>query len=84
MTKTFRQSFELEADCKRAQTMLDRFARKYPEAWYVWGEMFQYMLEHGEEHEEDKEQGWSLWLYADEQFGTHYMALVITNEEQKI
>ena len=48
----------------------------------MWGGMFEYMLEKGEEHEEDP--GWSLWLYVDEQFGTHYMAIVLTDECQKL
>ena len=84
MARTFRQTFELEADCKKAETMFNRFAKKYPDAWYVWGEMFEYMLSNGIEHEEEREQGWALWLYIDEHFGTHYMAIVLTNEEQKI
>lgn len=78
----FRQTFEMTADCKKASTMFSRFSKKYPEAWSVWGEMFEYMLENGEDHE--GEAGWSLWLDTDEQIGTHYMAIVLTDECQKI
>ena len=78
----FRQCFEMETDCKKAETMFKRFSKKYPEAWEVWGEIFQWMLENGMEHYEDY--GWALWLYIDEQFGTHYMAIVLTDECQKI
>lgn len=78
----FRQCFEMETDCKKASTVFNRFAKKYPEAWEIWGEEFQYMLEQGEEHEQGN--GWALWLYIDEQFGTHYMAIVLTDESQKI
>lgn len=84
MARTFRQTFELEADCKKVETMFNRFSKKHPGAWEVWGGMFEYMLDNGIEHEEEREQGWALWLYVDEQFGTHYMAIVLTNEEQKI
>lgn len=78
----FRQSFEMSAACKSVKTLFNRFAKKYPAAWEVWGEMFDYMLEKGEEHEEAP--GWSLWLYVDEQFSSHYMAIVLTDECQKI
>ena len=78
----FRQTFESNTECKNVKTMFNRFAKKYPRAWEVWGGMFEYMLEKGEEHEEDP--GWSLWLYVDEQFGTHYMAIVLTDECQKL
>ena len=41
----FRQEFEMVADCKKkATTMFRRFEKKYPEAWCVWGEMFEYAL----------------------------------------
>ena len=48
--------------------------------------MFKYMLENDIEHEEETEngKGWSLWLYVDEQFNTHYMAIVLTDQCQKI
>ena len=78
----FRQAFEMTADCKKVETMFNRFSKKNPEAWEVWGGMFEYMLETGKEH--CGEDGWSLWLYIDEQFGTHYMAIVLTDECQKI
>lgn len=78
----FRQCFEMTADCKNSKTMFNRFAKKFPDAWDVWGEMFEYMAEHGKEHEE--ENGWCLWLYLDEQFGTNYMAIVLTDVNQKI
>lgn len=78
----FRQCFEMETDCAKAKTMFKRFEKKYPDAWAVWGEMFECMLESGKEHEE--ESGWALWLYTDEQFGTHYMAIVLTDAGQKI
>lgn len=78
----FRQEFEMTANCKKVTTLFNRFSVRYPEAWKVWGEMFEYMLENGIEHEE--EPGWSLWLYVDEQFGTHYMAIVLSDECQKI
>lgn len=78
----FRQEFEMITDCKKATTMFKRFSVRYPEAWKVWGEMFEYMLENGIEHEE--ETGWSLWLFVDEQLGTHYMAIVLTDECKKI
>lgn len=82
----FRQDFEMTADCKKVETMFTRFSKKYPEAWEVWGEMFKYMLENDIEHEEETEngKGWSLWLYVDEQFNTHYMAIVLTDQCQKI
>jgi hypothetical protein len=80
--KKFRQEFEMTTDCKKVETMFNRFSQKNPEAWDVWGGMFEYMLENGKEHCE--EEGWSLWLYIDEQFGTHYMAIVLTDERQKI
>lgn len=82
----FRQDFEMIVDCKKVATMFNRFAKKYPEAWEVWGEMFNYMLENGIEHEEETEngKGWSLWLDIDEQFNTHYMAIILTDENQKI
>lgn len=86
MTK-FRQDFELETNCKNVETAFNRFAKKYSKAWEVWGEMFEYMNENGLEHQEeiDKENGgWSLWLYQDEQFGTYYLAIVLTSEEQKL
>lgn len=82
--KTFRQCFELETECKSAKTALKRFAKKYPAAWEVWGEMLEYMLTNGIEHEEEKACGWSLWLYVDEQIGTHYLAIVLTDEAQRI
>lgn len=81
---TFRQCFELAADCKKASTMFNRFEKKYPEAWEIWGETFEYMLENGKDHLEERDGGWSLWLYVDEQLGTHYMAIVLTDEVQKI
>ena len=80
--KKFRQTFEMTADCKKVETMFNRFSKKHHEAWEVWGGMFEYMLENGKEQWE--EEGWSLWLYIDEQFGTHYMAIVLTDEGQKI
>ena len=80
--KKFRQTFEMSADCKKVETMFNRFSKKNPEAWSIWGGMFEYMVENGQEHCEDK--GWSLWLYIDEQFETHYMAIVLTDESQKI
>lgn len=78
----FRQEFEMSARCVKATTMFNRFAKKYPEAWAVWGELFEYMLANNQEHE--SEEGWSLWLYPDEQSGCHYMAIVLTDECQKI
>lgn len=36
-------------------------------------------LEHMEEEKE-----WSLWLYVDEELGTHYMAIILLDECQKI
>ena len=78
----FRQCFEMNADCKNPQTMFSRFAKKYPDAWDVWGETFEYMLENGLESQ--GEDGWHLWLYIDEQFNAHYMAIVLTDPGQKI
>ena len=78
----FRQEFEMSTNCKKAETMFKRFAKKFPRAWEVWGGMFEYMLENGEEHEECP--GWSLWLYVDEQFETHYMAIVLTDKAQEL
>lgn len=78
----FRQCFEMTADCKNPKTMFSRFAKKYPDAWDVWGGMFEYMLENGLENQ--GEDGWHLWLYIDEQFNTHYMAIVLTDPCQKI
>lgn len=78
----FRQYFETTEDCKKPQTMFKRFAKKFPEAWEVWGELFEYMLDNGIQHEE--ESGWALWLDIDEQFSTHYMAIVLTDPAQEI
>lgn len=39
-------------------------------------------LDHVEEMENGK--GWSLWLDADEQFDTKYMAIVLTDECQRL
>lgn len=79
----FRQEFEVSIDCKKATTMFKRFAKKYPEAWSVWGEMFEYMLENNIGHIGEKNE-WSIWLYVDEDLGTHYMAIVLLDEGQKI
>lgn len=79
----FRQEFEISTDCKKATTMFRRFEKKYPEAWNVWGEMFEYMLENNIEHMEEKNE-WSLWLYVDEDLGTHYMTIVLLDVGQKI
>ena len=78
----FRQEFEMSTNCKKVKTMFNRFSKKYSEAWEVWGEMFEYMLENGIEHME--ETGWSLWLCVDKDFNQHYMAVVLTDECQKI
>lgn len=78
----FRQCFELTENCKKPQTMFKRFAKKFPKAWEVWGELFEYMLENGLESQ--GENGWQLWLYTDEQFSTHYMAIVLTDPVQEI
>lgn len=78
----FRQEFELSATCKKVQTIFTRFKKKFPAVWEVWGELFECMYNNGQEHCEDI--GWSLWLYIDEQFGTHYMAVVLTDEAQKL
>ena len=80
----FRQSIELKTECKHAKTALKRFAKKYPAAWEVWGEMFESMLENGIEHEKEKACGWSMWLNVDEQIGPHYPAIVLTDEAQRI
>lgn len=79
----FKQEFEISIDCKKSATMFRRFENKYPEAWNVWGETFEYMLENNIEHMEEKNE-WSLWLYIDEELGTHYMAIVLLDESQKI
>lgn len=79
----FRQEFEISTDCKKSTTMFRRFEKKYPEAWNVWGEMFEYMLENNIEHMEEKNE-WSLWLYVDEDLGTHYMTIVLLDVGQKI
>lgn len=82
----FRQNFEMTTDCKKVQTMFTRFSKKYPNAWEAWGEMFEYMLENNLDHVEEVEngKGWSLWLDSDEQFDTKYMAIVLTDECQRI
>lgn len=79
----FRQEFEISTDGKKSTTMFRRFEKKYPEAWNVWGEMFEYMLENNIEHMEEKNE-WSLWLYVDEDLGTHYMTIVLLDVGQKI
>lgn len=79
----FRQEFEMCTNCKKVKTMFNRFSKKYSEAWEVWGEMFEYMLENGIEHMEENF-GWSLWLCVDKDFNHHYMAVVLTDECQKI
>ena len=76
----FRQCFEMAAECKKVTTMFNRFSKKYPEAWEVWGEVFEYMLENELEHYGDD--GWTLWLYDDDD--THYMAIVLTDKAQEI
>lgn len=78
----FKQSFEIEADCKKVKTAFNRFKKKYPNVWEVWGSMFEDTAERGIEH--IKEEDWSIWLYTDEEIKTHYMAIVLLHESQKI
>lgn len=78
----FRQCFEITENCKKPQTMFNRFSWKHRKAWEVWGGLFEYMLENG--LESMGEDGWHLWLYTDEQGDTHYMAIVLTDAEQEI
>ena len=83
----FRQEFELGTNCKSIKTAFKRFEKEFPAAWEIWGELFEYMAENDYDHqaEIDKEfGGWSLWLDQDEQFGWYYMAIVLTDEAQKI
>ena len=77
----FRQNFEMQTNCKTVRTMFKRFARKYPRAWSVWGELFEYMFEHNIEHME--EAGWCLWLYWDME-DVQYMAIVLTDKAQEL
>lgn len=78
----FRQCFELTENCKKPQTMFRRFAKKHPQAWEVWGELFEYML--ANELDSMGEKGWQLWLQTDEDSQTHYMSIVLTDPQQRI
>lgn len=78
--ESFRQCFEMTAECKKITTMFSRFSKRYPKAWEVWGDAFEYMSENGLEHFGDV--GWTLWLYDD--MDTRYMAIVLTDEDQRI
>lgn len=79
----FRQEFEMETDCKKVKTVFNRFKKKYPAAWEIWGETLEYMGENNIEHIEEKN-NYSLWVYSDEDFGTHYIAIILLDECQKI
>ena len=83
----FRENFELETSCKNVETAFRRFEKKFGKAWEVWGETLVYMAENGIAHMEEIDKdfgGWSLWLYQDEQFEWYYIAIVLTDETQKL
>ena len=77
-----RQSFEFSTTCKKVSTLFERFEKAFPEVWEIWGDLFLYMNEKNIDHLE--EDGWALWLYIDMDFNSHYMAVVLTSEEQFI
>lgn len=83
--KRFRQEFEMETTCKKVGTAFKRFAKRYPKAWEVWGEVFEGMYEQGLEHTGERDEtygGWSLWLYVED--NEVYMAIVLTDEGQQL
>lgn len=73
--------WELESrQAKDIHSLRDKFAKKFPEQWEVWGEQFDWMIENEEENFKDSELGFSLHIEYDDYLHWGYMYI---NENKK-
>ena len=72
----FRYYWEIESRAiKQPEDLLRKFKNKFPNQYYIWGEQFEWMLEHNEESFVEP-QNYSLYLEYDLDTNWGYIALV--------
>ena len=72
----FRYYWEIESRAiKQPEDLLRKFKNKFPNQYYIWGELFEWMLEHNEESVVEP-QNYALYLEYDLDTNWGYIALV--------
>lgn len=76
-------TYEMVTECKSYETAMRRFAKKYPEAYEVWSEQFDWMHENGKDFDSDnimadgsRNNDWSWALHLDEDEGSYYICVI--------
>lgn len=79
---------DFETRCKKPETALNRFFKKYPELEDEWRETLEYMVSEGVENFTDDRMAdgsynneWNYSLWFEDHDGSYYIAVVIRDEE---